>query len=363
MDYNSRVVPAKPVYDVAVFIGRFQPFHNGHKAVIEKALEIARNVIVLIGSSDSPRSYYNPFTFEERADMIRDSFDRSLFHLHIRGISDFTYNEDAWISGVQRRVGAVCSLIAPNPKKICLIGHSKDSTSYYLKMFPQWEAVSVENFGGLSSTPMRKMYFSEISDIKRNDWIQTACTSRTPIIPFEVGKFLSIFSRTENFKELQKEFKFIEEYAPKWGKGPFVTTDAVVVQGGHVLMIRRGGRPGIGQLALPGGFLNRDEFLRDGCIRELQEETKIDVPPEILFNSIKAVEAFDSPRRDPRARIITHAFLISLKKAAKLPSVKGSDDAMEALWVPIADLKPSECFGDHWHIVQRMRGYLPQQPR
>ena len=41
----------KPDFDFLVFIGRFQPFHAGHQAVIDTALARAERVIVLVGSS------------------------------------------------------------------------------------------------------------------------------------------------------------------------------------------------------------------------------------------------------------------------------------------------------------------------
>ena len=43
-------------YQYLVFIGRFQPFHRGHKAVIDEALKRADKVIMLIGSANLPRS-------------------------------------------------------------------------------------------------------------------------------------------------------------------------------------------------------------------------------------------------------------------------------------------------------------------
>lgn len=47
-------------YKYLVFIGRFQPFHSGHKAVIDEALKRADEVIMLIGSANLPRSLRNP---------------------------------------------------------------------------------------------------------------------------------------------------------------------------------------------------------------------------------------------------------------------------------------------------------------
>ena len=61
-------------YDLMVYIGRFQPFHNGHVKTIERASKLARRVIVLVGSHKTARSVRNPFTSAERFEMIRRSF-------------------------------------------------------------------------------------------------------------------------------------------------------------------------------------------------------------------------------------------------------------------------------------------------
>ena len=66
-----------------------------------------------------------------------------------------------------------------------------------------------------------------------------------------------------------------------------MTVDAVVVQSGHILLVKRGDMPGKGLWALPGGFLNQEETMLDGAIRELKEETKIKVPVPVLKGSIK----------------------------------------------------------------------------
>ena len=73
---------------------------------------------------------------------------------------------------------------------------------------------------------------------------------------------------------------------------------------------------------------------------------------------IQAHETFDDPNRSPRGRTITTAFLIHLKGQRALPKVKGSDDAVHAEWVPIADLQANELFEDHYHIIQVMLGKL-----
>jgi bifunctional NMN adenylyltransferase/nudix hydrolase len=114
------------------------------------------------------------------------------------------------------------------------------------------------------------------------------------------------------------------------GRGPFVTADAVVVQSGHILLVERGRAPGKGLLALPGGFVNPEERIRDAAIRELREETSISdgkgqIPPAMLASFIEdaRTRVFDAPNRSLRGRIITHAFLFRLPERRKLFGVKG----------------------------------------
>ncbi|HAO59273.1 MAG TPA: ADP-ribose pyrophosphatase, partial [Psychrobacter sp.] len=76
-------------YKYLVFIGRFQPFHMGHKAVVDEALKRAENVIMLIGSANMPRSLRNPFTVEERSQMIKGAYsDEDAARIHCVGLDD-----------------------------------------------------------------------------------------------------------------------------------------------------------------------------------------------------------------------------------------------------------------------------------
>jgi len=56
-----------------LFIGRFQPFHKGHLAVIEWLLERFDEVVVVIGMASESHTWRNPFTAGERIMMIREA--------------------------------------------------------------------------------------------------------------------------------------------------------------------------------------------------------------------------------------------------------------------------------------------------
>lgn len=56
---------------VGVFLARFQPLHNAHLYVIEKALQECDKVIIMLGSSNKKDMLRNPFSFELRKEMLK----------------------------------------------------------------------------------------------------------------------------------------------------------------------------------------------------------------------------------------------------------------------------------------------------
>jgi bifunctional NMN adenylyltransferase/nudix hydrolase len=343
-------------YDFLVFIGRFQPFHNGHKRVIDHALKLSRRVVILVGSARQARSMRNPFSFSERAHMIKDSYPADMQErLLITPLLDLPYADQSWIGRVQMSVqGIVCQYHVTGAPRIGLIGHQKDHTSYYLKMFPQWTHVDVPQEELLNATDVRDALFAS-----HESEAQLAAVAAQ--LPAPVHQFLKAFHKSSTGRALISEVREIIAYRALWSSAPyppvFVTVDAVVVQSGHILLVRRRHAPGKGQWALPGGFINQSERLEDAVIRELREETRISVPAPVLKGCVQGRHIFDDPYRSSRGRTITTAFLIELAgQTDGLPKVRGGDDADRATWLPIADIDPELMFEDHFHIIQHMLG-------
>ncbi len=335
--------------DFCVYIGRFQPFTIAHKEMVDRALEEAEKLIIIVGSDKASQSIRNPFTTAERIDMIFSVYPNDRDRILILPIQDSAYNFTAWIAEVQRKINT----FVRKEDNVKLIGHFKDDTSYYLKHFPQWKLISMHSLcGGLSATEIRDELFTTSH---RASWKSD--------VPPAVDAFISNWITEQNyrFENLKSEYAFLQNYKDRWKDSPFpptfVTTDAIVFSHSHILLIKRGRNPGKGQFALPGGFLDQQETIEQGCIRELKEETKIDVAIPILKNSIKDVHVFDSPWRDPRGRTITHAHLIDLN-LKDLPKVKAADDAAEVMWVPVGELSNMEgmFFNDHLQIIKYFLG-------
>ncbi len=347
-------------FDLLVFIGRFQPFHKGHLAVIREGIKRAEHLLILVGSANSGRTLRNPFTFEERRKMISRSIaelpDRPDCEILITALDDHLYNEPAWIENVQHQVEIILeTLIHKEKPSVGVIGHSKDRSSYYLRLFPGYGSVDVpavcrEEEELVDSTTLRGMVFSE------NPWSDVMFLK---FMPHASVQTMRETLRHIDFIALLDDARFICGYKEQWKGTPFpptfITVDAVVQCCGRILMIIRGERPGRGSLALPGGFIHEDEKLLDACVRELYEETQIRVPRAVMHGSLRRKDTFDDPHRSSRGRTVTHAFRFDLQDK-ELPKVRGGDDAASALWVPISAVQPAKCYEDHGHIIRSMLG-------
>lgn len=341
-------------YQRVVLIGRFEPTHNGHLANFLQAQDIAEKVIILVGSSYQPRTPKNPFNFIERSQMITESIlgARPGAKFSIYPLKDFKYSNNNWIANVQKIVKDDSPEISDSD--IAILGYDKDETSWYNHAFPEWDFVELNGFvehgsNPIDATKVRELYFDG-----HLDFIQGA-------VPPSTFNFLKKWMSTPAYNQMVEEHLFYRDYHKKWEPAPFVptfqTTDAVVIQGGHILLIERKHAPGKGLWALPGGFLNPRETCEEGVVRELVEETKIKVPEIVLRKGITCSMRFDHPDRDLRGRTITEAFLIELTGGdGTLPRVKGNDDAKKARWFKLAEIEEMGelLYGDHQHIIKTM---------
>jgi nicotinamide-nucleotide adenylyltransferase len=87
-----------------LLIGRFQPFHLGHLEAFRFALSKVDKLWIGIGSSNRPSEKNNPFTADERKEMILSSIDDSISNrIQIFFISDFD-NHIKWIENIDSLV-------------------------------------------------------------------------------------------------------------------------------------------------------------------------------------------------------------------------------------------------------------------
>jgi len=335
-------------YNAAIFIGRFQPFHNGHKQIVEEALKITNTLIIVIGSHNAPQSIRNPFETSMRQGFITNSLTpKQCEKIRFVYVQDSAYNFEAWLLDVKKKVSSILGEL--KGRKIALVGYYKDDTSYYLKAFPEWDFKPIRTEVDINSTDIRKIIYGKIWGIES---IARNLKDKVSIYVKDI-----IVNNYSFFNKLIAEYEFIEQYKDRWKDAPFsptfITTDAIVFCIGHVLVVDRKMNPGKGRIALPGGFLGQGEGIFDSCLRELREETKLTVGYKQLKGSLKEVKVFDHPLRDPRGRIVTHGHFFRLDED-KLPVVEGADDAEKAYWFPLHEIDQNEnqFFSDHCQIIK-----------
>ncbi|RYF35365.1 MAG: NUDIX domain-containing protein [Comamonadaceae bacterium] len=331
-----------PTHDVAVFIGRFQPFHNGHLPLLTDALAAAPVCIVVIGSAFHARSPRHPFSWQARAEMIRlalPASDRARVHfVPVRDLHD----EAHWLASVRAGVAAQ---VGAAPGRVLLVGHLKDATTDYLHQFPEWELRAMPAESPATAVAARDALFSQGPD-----------AIAPLLVPAALAPLLRDWCAEPLFAQLQDEWQMLQRYRASWSAAPYppvlVTVDCVVKCGAHVLLIRRGEAPGKGLLALPGGFMERRETIRRSALRELEEETHLDVSDDDLRACLRATTVFDQPDRSERGRTITHAHFFDLGERP-LPAVRADDDAASATWTPIDEIAAEEhsFMDDHFQVL------------
>ncbi len=125
---------------------------------------------------------------------------------------------------------------------------------------------------------------------------------------------------------------------------PLVAVDAVIrFKKTSIVLIRRKNPPFLGEIALPGGFVEVGETVEDACIREAYEETNIRV------TIVKLIGVFSAPNRDPRGHNISIAFLCEPLTDSEKPLAK--DDAQSLEIVNITDISSLKLSFDHKDII------------
>ena len=108
---------------------------------------------------------------------------------------------------------------------------------------------------------------------------------------------------------------------------PQLCVGAVVVDDERLLLVRRGRGPAAGEWAVPGGRVEAGETMAEAVVREVREETGLDVVCEELVGWVERITA-------------EHHFVIFDFRARPLDPAgpRAGDDAAEAAWVPLGDV-------------------------
>ena len=342
-------------HELAVCIGRFQVFHNAQLALLRRALQMAPECVVVLGSAFQARSPRNPFTWEERAEMIRLALpEADRVRLKFLPVRDH-YDTARWAADVKQGVAQ----LHPGQPSVVLVGHRKDATSAYLRDFPGWSLDDAGTQGDIDPSALRDAYFGAA----RDGSIDAALSALVSQAPASTLQFLRAWSQLPMYPQVAQEWESLRHEKALWAGSPytpvFVTVDTIIQCSQQVLLIERGRSPGKGLLAVPGGFIEERETAWQSALRELAEETGLRLLDSEVQAAFKAVHVFDHPDRSQRGRVITHAHWFDLGSRPP-PEVQAGDDASAARWVPIADLPAMEdrFHDDHFHILDFFFGLV-----
>jgi 8-oxo-dGTP diphosphatase len=137
-----------------------------------------------------------------------------------------------------------------------------------------------------------------------------------------------------------------------------VGVGGVVVRDGRVLLIRRGKPPLLGRWAVPGGTVELGESLEQALVREMREETALDVEPSELLT------VFDRVERDAEG-VLYHFVIVDYLCRWLSGEARAGSDALEVVWAGAEELdaldlptKAREVVESALRLADRPRGVV-----
>jgi len=141
----------------------------------------------------------------------------------------------------------------------------------------------------------------------------------------------------------------------KYPDHPIVGVGGIVFRDDQVLLIKRGKEPSRGQWSIPGGAVQTGETLKEAVIRELREETHLEV--EVLA----LTKVLDRIFHDPDGRVAYHYVLVDFLCSPKGGELKPDSDAEDGRFVPLRELS-SYSLPPHTLEVIRRADWLRHNP-
>jgi 8-oxo-dGTP diphosphatase len=129
-------------------------------------------------------------------------------------------------------------------------------------------------------------------------------------------------------------------------RNPIPAAGAIIDNGLGLLLVKRKYTPYIGDWCFPAGFMEYGESPQHCCIRELKEETGLDIKIEKLFNVYAGQD-------DPRTRAVLILYLANTDGSAPIPG----DDALEARYFDFESLPSNVAFASHRQAIKEYLEY------
>lgn len=115
-------------------------------------------------------------------------------------------------------------------------------------------------------------------------------------------------------------------------KRPYLAVSAAIIRNGKVLVVRRARKPALNLYTLPGGAVEAGEPLTDAVVREVREETSLDVEPVALAGHREVIV------RDDAGRVERHFVILSFAAHWRGGEPVLNDELDDARWLDPAEL-------------------------
>ncbi len=132
---------------------------------------------------------------------------------------------------------------------------------------------------------------------------------------------------------------------------PIVGVGVLLKKGDKYLLIKRAANPDKGLWSVPGGLIEVGERAVDAATREALEETGLNV------NIIERIGVVDKIEYDTEGKVLYHFVILQFLAAPVSGVMKPMDDALEAVWVTLEQLKDYQITGSLEKFLRDIRLY------
>ena len=147
--------------NISFVVGRFQPFHNGHRLLIDTAMANSGFnglTIIFIGSSTNVECEKNPFNFYKRVDMISKTYDRQ-HNMIICPLPDFETDE-AWVDHIRQ---VVYDLSYDDSIITAVVNDKDEDTNDLLRKIDRCTVHNYNEYNEISCTKIREMLKNKVN--------------------------------------------------------------------------------------------------------------------------------------------------------------------------------------------------------
>jgi 8-oxo-dGTP diphosphatase len=133
-------------------------------------------------------------------------------------------------------------------------------------------------------------------------------------------------------------------------QNPVPAVGVILIEDNRVLLVQRKYEPRKGGWTLPAGFMEYDEHVEECAVREMKEETNLDVELTGVFNAYTAMD-------DPRVRVVLVLYM-GRRIGGQL---EAGDDAVDTRFFPIDELPQPIAFKAHVQALAEIKAYLKRR--